>query len=837
MCYTRRKGKALDEFTVSLTAKQTVNALQNLPHTYAEYLCGSAVTKIYLDRDEYLRDLTDFATPPEGDRVALHEQQVRCHVEAVLDLLKTESFNCESAPLSFVIATRHGWCPRTKCYKLSSRPFIQGVAIRYTDIPTVIGAAGQGDFWDLNVYTEREQLICAINGTKGIGSDVRLLCPQAGSGDPLLYVVQHVEPGWPLVSLAALSSNAQACAVPPHHSHQAAAECPRSKSSVTCRTETQGAPDDVQTLLNILSKTRWDNRRDWRDIATALKNEAGEKYKVDWLRLSQISSKFDRHEAEKLWNTVATGGFDGPKLRLGSIHKMAMKDDPFRYSEYRMARIHPSVMSNWDKEDRGLADITYHLLSGTVKRVGRKGDIYFFDESECCWCLGNESSIHRMVSMALEESLRDLEMYFAAQGRTESDETKRHDWDMKKKQVCERIKYVRKRAGMCNVTSVAAPLFQDDCFDLLLDSHRHLLGVLNGVVDLRSGELRERRADDMIFTVLKVPYNPEADVTLFHSVMFDVMAGDEEMVAFMQKLLGYGITGEVIEAVLAVFTASGRNGKGLITQTLRKLLGPFYKEMLTGVIVQRQVANLDAERGKLLGSRIAVFNELEPGDKLKMSEVQLLTGGDGIPATPKFRDPLTIEPRHLCILTTNYMPQLSEVKVAIVRRMLCIEFPVTFTDLAPGEAPTPTRRQCQPNLPSRLEQNLDGVLAWLVRGAMTWYADTDKGISLHRSAPAKVTEFSRRYFESQDTMAVFLSEECEIGEGAEFREASKDLRSAFNTWMKDRDARATQISSTDFVAKMDQKGYVNKVRRVRGHPMPSFEGVRLKSTLHLPLLD
>ena len=80
----------------------------------------------------------------------------------------------------------------------------------------------------------------------------------------------------------------------------------------------------------------------------------------------------------------------------------------------------------------------------------------------------------------------------------------------------------------------------------------------------------------------------------------------------------------------------------------------------------RQVANSDAEHGKLLGARVAVFNELEPGEKLKTSEVQLLSGGDGVPATPKYRDPMTIEPRHLCILTTNHMPQLAEVVVAII---------------------------------------------------------------------------------------------------------------------------------------------------------------------------
>lgn len=583
------------------------------------------------------------------------------------------------------------------------------------------------------------------------------------------------------------------------------------------------ALDDVQLLLQLLNKSRWDHRKDWRDIATSLKNYAGNQYKEDWVRLSRISAKFDAKEAEKLWMTVATPTYTGVKLKLGTIHKMAKADDPLRYTEYRLARIPAVVMNNWDKEDRGLADIAVHLLNSQVKRVGTKGVIYYFDEEDCRWREGTEATIRRIVSVALESSLREIEMYFAARASAENDETRRAEWDAKKKLACERIKYVRKHSGMCNVTAVAVHMFQDDDFELLLDSRPYLLGVQNGVIDLRTGELRDREPEDMIFTVLNVIYDPDADTSVFQRVVREAMADDEAMVAFLQKLLGYGITGEVSEAIFAIFTGEGRNSKGLITQTLRKLLGKdLYKEMMTGVIVQRQVANLDAERGKLLGARIAVFNELEPGDKLKLSEVQLLSGCDGIPATPKFRNPMTIEPRHLCILTTNYMPELAEVKLAIIRRLVCVHFPVSFTDLADGEAPTLYKRQCDQNLGAYLNAHLDGVLAWLVQGAIAWYADAG---SLHRCAPTKVTEFSRKYFESQDKLTAFLADVCETGCGAEYRVSSTELLDAFNNWSGKQDRK----NPSWFVEKMRAKGYDSKVRRVRGVSMQSYEGVRIRA--------
>ena len=110
--------------------------------------------------------------------------------------------------------------------------------------------------------------------------------------------------------------------------------------------------------------------------------------------------------------------------------------------------------------------------------------------------------------------------------------------------------------------------------------------------------------------------------------------------------------------------------------------------MNNGIIVDKNVSNLDAERGNLLGTRFALFNELKDGDKLKTNEVQLLSGGDKIPATPKYKDPMNIEPHFLCLLTTNHMPELSVLIAAIMERMLCIHFQVFYTNLEPGEVPT-----------------------------------------------------------------------------------------------------------------------------------------------------
>ena len=298
-------------------------------------------------------------------------------------------------------------------------------------------------------------------------------------------------------------------------------------------------------------------------------------------------------------------------------------------------------------------------------------------------------------------------------------------------------------------------------------------------------------------------------------MVLDCMAGNVGKAAFIKRMLGYGVTGDVSEEIFVIFTGTGRNGKGGITQTLSRVLAGFYKAMNSGLICDRQVSNIDAERGKLLGARLAVFDELKDGEKLRTQEVQLISGGDGIPVRPLYRDPITIEPHHLCILATNHMPELSQVLAAMVQRVLVVHFPVTFVDLLPGEQPSEFRRQKDPALKARLAANPEGVLRWLVEGAVEWYAAP----GLRNSAPAEVLEYSRLYFAEQDRLGVFLEERCRIG--VDLKVATSELLEMYNGANKD-----AKMSPATMAAAMRSKGFEKRVARVHGSdPKQCFVGL------------
>jgi P4 family phage/plasmid primase-like protien len=582
--------------------------------------------------------------------------------------------------------------------------------------------------------------------------------------------------------------------------------------------------DGLDRLLACISKTRWDDRNSWRDIATALRNEypddAGEGSDIYsmWIRHSRSSRKFVQADADKLWRTVATAdGYTGRRVTLGTVCMWARHDDPVAYGAYRSTRVSPHVLEMVRTGDRGLAILAAETMRDVVKRVGG-GTFYIFDDTLQVWKKCEDTKdLWIPVSEAVEELLADLDIATMYKARAATSDKQREAFEAEREVVQRALCMCRSHSGMRHMVEIAASLFHDGGFENKLDSVRHLLGVRNGVVDLRTGVLRARKAEDMLYTLLDVDYDSEADDSDLRDTVRSAMADDEEMACFLQTLLGYAVTGEVSAELFVVFTGGGRNGKGIITQLLDKLLGAFYAELNPGIIVDRVVSNIDAERGKLLGARVAVFNELRAGEKLKTNEVQLLSGGDGIPARPLYHAPMTIYPRHLCVLCTNHMPELSEVIPAIAERLLCVHFPVTFTDLVEGEAPSLYRRQADRALKGRLMGNLPGALKWLVDGAVRWYAAPN----LRRDAPAKVKEFSRVYLEEQDRLAAFLRDHCDIAD--DHRVSSVSFLDAYKDANDD-----IKCDSKQLVAAMKVKGFLKKAMKIRGSNVQGFAGVQLR---------
>lgn len=292
-----RVGRRPESFCHTWDAQTAVKMLAKTGHRFVEFLSEGGQGKMYLDRDVYVG-----TTPPVQETVDMHAALVRDKVQQILDRL--QSGLDTHVRLSVHVATRHGFCAKRSRYKLSFRPFVQGMRIRRTDIPKVIVWAGQEDFWDMSVYKGNEQLLAAINGCKGQG-DLRVLRTSGQFTELLPYMAQHWEPTWPFLDLP---SNYVVKQIP-------------------LLQQPEAEPEFIRHLLSCLSTVTADDRNKWIKIGMVLKRE-GPGYYADWLTFSRRGSKFKgERDCLKTWTSLPTAG----ACTLGTLCFYAREDDDVAY--------------------------------------------------------------------------------------------------------------------------------------------------------------------------------------------------------------------------------------------------------------------------------------------------------------------------------------------------------------------------------------------------------------------------------------------------------------------------------------------------------------------------
>ena len=178
---------------------------------------------------------------------------------------------------------------------------------------------------------------------------------------------------------------------------------------------------------------------------------------------------------------------------------------------------------------------------------------------------------------------------------------------------------------------------------------------------------------------------------------------------------------------------------------------------------------------------------------------------------------MKVEPRFLCMITTNHIPIFGPVFAANLRRFMCIDFPVSFVDLQPGEVNSATRKQKDNTLAGRLAADLPGVLRWLVMGAIDWYAHGN----LMRDCPEKVKMATKGYMSDQDLLGQFIEDKCEVG--GDFSVPTVAFGAAFE---KANDALADVPKVSSDVMRL--KGFPKKKVMIDGERNWRFMGLRVK---------
>lgn len=247
-----------------------------------------------------------------------------------------------------------------------------------------------------------------------------------------------------------------------------------------------------------------------------------------------------------------------------------------------------------------------------------------------------------------------------------------------------------------------------------MDSHRHLLTFQNGTVDLRTGELREHDPNDMLTQLAPVDYVPDAPCPRWLRFVDEVFPGDAELQRYYQTFLGMCITGETKDHVLGVwYGEQGRNGKGTTVRTMAAVFGKdVVREVPYELFENARGNQVHTETIAALRSvRMVVAQEGTQGVAMNTARLKTWSGGDRIEARHLHKKVFSFEPKFTIVLATNYLPELSSGGQAVWDRTKAILFGQSFAN----------RRDIELE-PTIQGPEREGVAAWVVRGAVAYYA-------------------------------------------------------------------------------------------------------------------
>lgn len=337
------------------------------------------------------------------------------------------------------------------------------------------------------------------------------------------------------------------------------------------------------------------------------------------------------------------------------------------------------------------------------------------------------------------------------------------------------------------------------------DADHWLLNTPDGTLNLKTAALMPHDREHYI--TKRTAAGPRGDCPLWRELLRQWTDGDEELIAFLQRFVGYALTGTISEHALLFFYGSGANGKSTFLNTIIELLGDYCTVAAIETFIETQGERHPAHLAFLHGARLVVAQETEEGRRWATSIVKSVTSGDVVTARYMRQDFFSFKPTCKLLFAGNHRPGLRNVDEAMRRRINLVPFKVTIA---------PDKRD--PSLPDRLRTELPGILAWALEGCIEWQ---EKGLATPESVRAATAD----YLSEEDVLAVWVEETIDQDPQGFVRVA--DLHANYQTWAKRFGERFMGLKR--FSQVIEDRGFErgkHPVDRTRG-----FNGIKLIASI------
>jgi putative DNA primase/helicase len=361
------------------------------------------------------------------------------------------------------------------------------------------------------------------------------------------------------------------------------------------------------------------------------------------------------------------------------------------------------------------------------------------------------------------------------------------------------------RAGRENLISLARAELAAAPEDF--DRDQWALNVRNGTIDLRTGELRPHRREDFITKLAPVTYDATATAPLWEAFLAKVMSSNDALIGYLQRIIGYALTGVTSEHVLVFSYGTGDNGKSVFHQAIAQMLGDYASKAPRGLLYESKSERHPTELADLFNARLVLCPEVKRGQRFDEALVKDLVGEDKVKARRMHQDFWEFAPTHKLFVCGNHKPVIQGTDHGIWRRIRLIPWSVTISAAEKDRS-----------LLGKLEKEFPGILAWAVRGCLAWQRD---GLG----EPPEVNAATEVYREESNPLAEFFESRCTFEADAKI--SRRALRVAYEAWAKE--IGAEPLGAKRFSENLRARGVVDggTIREGALGPVDAWKGVRL----------
>lgn len=497
------------------------------------------------------------------------------------------------------------------------------------------------------------------------------------------------------------------------------------------------------------------------------------------------------------WDRKQSGTTYGVITLQKAISGCSQTYNPKKQNDYSISIGNGKVIQTVDEEkmraytfdDMGNAERFVDLFGENVRYCYTEKKWYFYNSMK--WSVDNLGVILRMADKCVEAMKAEAKLYLQADEESGGDMAKAFEKHMKSSRSN------KSKKAMLNEIEHHLPILP-----IQMDRYKMALNTPSGIINLKNGDVKAHNPEYYFTKITSVDCAEAADCHRWLAFLDDIFAGDKDLIRYIQKAVGYSLTGSTAEQCAFFLYGTGRNGKSTFIDVIRDVFGDYAANIQPETIMVKssQSNAINSDIARLKGARLVTSVEPNEGVRLNEGLLKQLTGDDTVTARKLYSEEFEFKPEFKLWMATNHKPIIRGTDTGIWRRIHMIPFNVQIPE-----------DKVDKNLTHKLKAEMTGIFKWCIDGCLMWQRE---GLQM----PAAVLKSVREYRREMDVISAFIEDKCTL----EGTVQASMLYAAYASWADSNNEYC--MSNTKFSTEL-----AKRFEKIKGRNYNYFTGISIRS--------